>query len=333
MKGAIKVSITRRLGEASKMLDLYFQPAPKSFRRIIILLDILMMRIFFGFRVYDYCCYEFHRLKLSARKAFLGERNGLKKIAHLLNDADDIIKFNNKLVFNKVFDKYLHRDWLSMNECTFDEFCDFCAAHSGYIKKPLDKLGGVGIEKHTVFGDSNLPGLYNKLKGENCLIEEIIIQDPEVASFNPGSVNTCRLYSVLNKSKVIIVDAYLRLGVGDVIVDNRTQGGLCAKIDVDTGVIITPGKDKMRHPFILHPATDKQIIGFEIPRWEEIKKTIEEAALVVPSVRYVGWDVAINSKGEICIIEGNHNGSFNLQEAIDLKGKKAIYENLLQDMK
>jgi hypothetical protein len=83
---------------------------------------------------------------------------------------------------------------------------------------------------------------------------------------------------------------------------------------------------------ILHPYTNRQIIGFEIPRWKEIKRTIEEAAFVVPTVRYVAWDVVVNNVGAICIIEGNHKGCFNLQEGIDLIGKKSKYEKLLQDI-
>jgi hypothetical protein len=327
------VSIAGRIRNASEVINLYMQPPPSLFRRIALLLDISMMRILYGYHINDYCAYEFHRLKLSARKEFLGESNGLKKLAKLLNDTDDINKFDNKIVFNKIFAEYQHRDWLSMNECTFNEFREFCAAHSDYIKKPLNRLGGAGIEKHTISKDSNLMELYNKLKGENCLIEEIIIQDQAIASFNPGSVNTCRVYSLLNKSKVLIADAYLRMGVGDLVVDNRSKGGIAAKIDVDTGIITTLGKNYWGRTFILHPHTKKKIVGFEIPRWAEIKKTIEEAALVVPTVRYVGWDVVITNRGDICIIEGNHNGSFDLQEGIDLQGKKAMYEKMLQDFK
>jgi hypothetical protein len=327
----MKMSIASRIHNASKVLNIYMDPPPSLFQRIAILSDILMMRILYGYLLADYCSYEFHRLKLSERKTFLGEMNGVK-LAKLFNKASDEIKFKNKIIFNRIFAKYLQRDWLSMNDCTYKEFCDFCAAHPEYIKKPVDKKGGAGIEKHTISSDSNLLELYNKLQGENCLLEEIIIQDQAIASFNPGSVNTCRVYSVLNESKVIFVDAYLRTGIADVV-DNFCMGGIAAKIDVGTGIITTHGKNMWGKTYISHPATKKQYIGFEIPRWAEIKKTVEEIATVVPTVRYVGWDVVINKKGDICVIEGNQYGSINLQEMVDLKGKKSIYEKLLQDIK
>lgn len=185
--------ITSKLKNAFKAADLYIQPSPTLIKRIMVLLDIIIMNILYNYNMNDYYSYEFYRLKLSARKTFIGEKNGQKKIAQLLNDTNDIAKFDNKIVFNKLFSKYLHRDWLSMNECTLNEFCDFCAAHSEYIKKPINQYGGAGIEKHTISAEADLLGLYNKLKSENCLIEEIVIQDKVIASFNPSSVNTCRI--------------------------------------------------------------------------------------------------------------------------------------------
>jgi hypothetical protein len=327
------MGIMSKLSNAFKVMDSYIQPPPTLLKRIMILLDKKIMHILYEYNTDDYYLYEFYRLKLSARKAFIGQYNGIKKIEHFLNNTADTVKFNDKTVFNKVFSKYLHRDWLSLLECSFNEFCDFCALHPDFIKKPLDQLGGVGIEKLTITNDVSLQELYDKLKCEKCLIEEIVIQDKAIASFNPPSVNTIRIYSILNKSKVIIVDAYLRMGVGEVAMDNFHSGGIAAKIDVDTGIITTPGKNRLSQAFILHPYTKKQVIGFVIPMWEEIKKTVEEAALVVPTVRYVAWDVVINNKGDICFIEGNHNGGFNLQEAIDLQGKKSKYKKLLEDIR
>jgi hypothetical protein len=192
---------------------------------------------------------------------------------------------------------------------------------------------GKGIKKQAISKNSDLLEIYNKLKEEKCLVEELIIQDGEIAGFNPPSVNTCRLYSILNKSDVAITGSYLRMGVGDVAIDNYSSGGIMAKVDIDTGIITTFGKNKLGRSFILHPNSNKQIIGFVIPRWDEIKRTIEEAARVVPTVRYVAWDVAVNNRGDICIIEGNNYGDFIVQEAIDLQGKKMKYQKLLPEIK
>jgi hypothetical protein len=323
------MNIISKLKNAFKTMDLFIYPPPNLLKRLMILMDKKIMEILYNYNSDDYYLCGFYRLKLSARKTFLGENNGYKKIASLLNDPKDIIKFKNKELFNKIFYEYLHRDWLSINNCTYNELVAFCKKHTEFIKKPISQYGGSGIEKQTISKNTNLFNLYNKLKDENCLIEEIIIQDRDIASFNPNSVNTFRIYSILNQSNVIIIDAYLRMGVGNVIVDNQCMGGIAAKIDIETGIITTQGRDVWARSFILHPYTNKQIIGFKISKWIKIKKLIEKAAKLVPTVRYVAWDVAINDNGDICLIEGNDKGSFLLQESTDLQGKKDTYEKLL----
>jgi hypothetical protein len=103
----------------------------------------------------------------------------------------------------------------------------------------VDQLAGIGIEKCTISNESDLSGLYNEIKNEGCIVEATIAQDTAFASFNPTSVNTIRAYSILSKNKVIITDAYLQMDVGDVIEDNFHSSGIAARIDVDTGIIIT----------------------------------------------------------------------------------------------
>jgi hypothetical protein len=56
------------------------------------------------------------------------------------------------------------------------------------------------------------------------------MQDKAIASFNPPSVNTYRIYSVVTKSKAVITDAYLRFGVGNVVADNLHSGGIAPKL-------------------------------------------------------------------------------------------------------
>jgi hypothetical protein len=65
------------------------------------------------------------------------------------------------------------------------------------------QIGGVGIRKHSVSGGSDLSAFYEELKEEGCPVEELIVQDGAIASFNPTSVNTIRAYSILGKSGVI----------------------------------------------------------------------------------------------------------------------------------
>ena len=45
--------------------------------------------------------------------------------------------------------------------------------------------------------------------------------------------------------------------------------------------------------------------GFKIPQWEACVELVKEAALVVPEVRYIAWDVCITENYGPLLIEGN----------------------------
>ena len=56
------------------------------------------------------------------------------------------------------------------------------------------------------------------------------------------------------------------------------------------------------------------IVGFQIPRWDEAKDFVRKAAQVVPSIRIIGWDVALSQDGWV-LIEANRAGEWLTQEA------------------
>lgn len=54
-------------------------------------------------------------------------------------------------------------------------------------------------------------------------------------------------------------------------VDNFHFDGIGANINIETGIIDTIGYDVHNNVYLTHPITGKQIIGFQIPYWEECK--------------------------------------------------------------
>ncbi|MCL1871136.1 MAG: hypothetical protein FWF90_12080 [Promicromonosporaceae bacterium] len=70
------------------------------------------------------------------------------------------------------------------------------------------------------------------------------------------------------------------------------------------GVVSGVGADKRGARYERHPQTGAHIRGAIIPFWREALSMCEEAASVVPQVRYVAWDVAITPSGPV-FIEGN----------------------------
>ena len=90
------------------------------------------------------------------------------------------------------------------------------------------------------------------------------------------------------------------------------------------------GSIKNRRRYIVHPDSKKQIIGFCIPFWKQIKETVREAALIIPTVRYVGWDIALGENGEVMIVEGNCMADPDVTQMPDGKGKWPMYVPILK---
>ena len=77
-----------------------------------------------------------------------------------------------------------------------------------------------------------------------------------------------------------------------------------------------------------HPVTGVELLGFQVPLWQEIISTVKEAALVAKNNRSIGWDVAVTSKGPL-LIEGNHNWCKLLWQLPVKKGLKSELLNYL----
>ena len=131
------------------------------------------------------------------------------------------------------------------------------------------------------------------------LIEEYFLQHPEVAAFNPSSVNTCRVWVAGERAgPARAVLAYLRMGRGGSLVDNQSAGGIVAPIDLETGALraAVDGLPE-RTVFERHPDHGARIAGFSIPFWAEAKPLAEECVKAFPGLRFAGVDVAIGPAG------------------------------------
>ncbi|MBB5144966.1 hypothetical protein HNQ35_000155 [Cerasibacillus quisquiliarum] len=173
--------------------------------------------------------------------------------------------------------------------------------------------------------------MYKDLQRDNPIIEELIVQHNELSEFNPTSVNTLRVVTLLcNDGKARVMTANLRVGNGEKYADNFHHNGIAALLDVNSGIVVTSGIDMNFNRYYVHPVTGKQIIGFKIPYWEKVIQTCKEAAHVTPSVGYVGWDVAIGKDGQIMIIEGNAAADPDISQMPDQIGKWPLYEKYIK---
>ena len=216
------------------------------------------------------------------------------------NDPAYFHFFSSKVDFNHKFADFLGRDWLHFTEDTSkDEYLKFISGKDSFILKPVDGTGGEGVIKLDATEEN-----FDKVKELSpCIIEEVIVQCKELNDLNPSSVNTIRIITILKDGVPQIPIAYLRMGNGG-IVDNFCSGGMLTPIDLETGKLRYDAADQFNNVYPIHPATGVTIAGYQIPRFDEVKEFVKKAALVVPEMRYVGWDVAVKDDG-VCLIEGN----------------------------
>jgi len=129
--------------------------------------------------------------------------------------------------------------------------------------------------------------------------EDVIDQHPDVARFNPHSLNTVRVWIYQPEEGVWeVYDAVLRMGVGRVVVDNLSAGGIGPRIDIDTGVL---GPAVVRRPdrpiYQEHPATGVRIEGAVVPMWDDVVALCRQIGGIFPYLRLLAIDVALGSEG------------------------------------
>ena len=273
--------------------------------RLYLLADMLRCALKYNAGYMDYKIAQMYRLN-DKQKSTVITRGISNDIVRRMNDKTYWHYFDDKAEFNEFFRKWIPRKWIRItDDTTPEELESFCRNHTELIGKPIEGSSGQGIVKYSRESWDKKPHEFlETLKKDNIgILEEIVVQHPLMASLCPTSVNTCRIATLLGDREKGIVYAFLRIGNGKVM-DNVDCGGMAARIDLDTGKLLTVGADKQGNTYMKHPMTNTSIVGFTIPFWNEAKSMCLEAAELIPEMRFVAWDVAITEKGPT-FIEGN----------------------------
>lgn len=277
------------------------QKANKSY--LYIIFDMIICGIKYGAGYLDYSLFEMYNLNPEQRQTYLTRGKNNAFIVKY-NSKEHFEDFDNKVKFNNIFSKYLKRDFLSIKDEDKQTVINWINDKKVFVAKDILGTCGKGVKKIELSEFKNAEEIYQYLQDNNfMLIEELVYQHQDLNNLHPHSINTIRLVTILKNNKAHIVGAFLRIGNG-AFVDNINSGGMAAPIDEYTGIIEYPAQDKDGKIYNRHPLTGVSIVGFKIPMWEECIKLVNDAAKVIPSVRYVGWDISITPNGPV-FIEAN----------------------------
>ncbi|ADD06826.1 uncharacterized protein Nmag_3276 [Natrialba magadii ATCC 43099] len=180
------------------------------------------------------------------------------------------------------------------------------------------------------YADAEFRSLVSNLS--EYLVCEHVEQGSFPADLYPKTPNTLRLITMYDEEthEPFIAAGIHRIGTTDSEpLDNFTQGGLSAEIDLETGEL-GPGarppnagsesdSDSVSRQDAVswhttHPDTGAQIKGERIPNWEAIRSRVLEMATSASFLPYIGWDVIVT----------DDDGSFSVIEANSYPGLKSI---------
>lgn len=300
----------------------------KSYKYLPTLFDFIFCIVKYGASANDYFDYEFFDKKASAKEQFVCYKLK-RKFFKTMNDVSKAPIFDNKAVFLKTFQSFIGRDFLDIEDATEAQFEQFVKKHPTFmVKNPIGSCGR-GIYKKTVDDNTDLKELYDEFKKDNTVLEEIVVQHSQLNDLYPKCLNTIRIATVKINNEVQILGACLRCGNGSNDVDNFCNGGIAAKIDPESGVIISDAVSKAHQRFYKHPITGVIFHGFKIPYWDKAVDIVKKAMDVVEDVNYIGWDIAIR-QDDVIIIEGNFEGMLFFQK-LDNTGIKPQIEAIISE--
>lgn len=235
------------------------------------------------------------------------------------------------------------------------DFLDFLTKEKpeSLVLKPHDTFGGYGIQiyhnihykSEILFESSNGTTINQNELSEKMdiilntnkairgfVLEAVVEQHSVLKEIYPHSVNTLRIISYLTKEGIPkIIGTRIRMGRKGKLVDNISQGGIHAAVDMESGKIEhgLSIESRVEVSITNHPDTGVEFEGIEIPYWQSILDLCRNAAKATPFQRFVGWDIAVGRSGPV-LIEGNSTG---VEVAYDqLNDRCFITEEFRNDM-
>lgn len=228
----------------------------------------------------------------------------VESILHANATEADILAMENKYQFNTGYAEFIRRDWLYIPDSTPDQLRAFALRNRRFLAKDCESTQGKGVRLFEV-DENNVDEFLLNNGSKPYLLEAFIQQHPAMAAPNPTSVNTLRITTARYHGKLAILGCCMRVGGANQFVDNFHNGGVAYPVDLESGVVVYPGKGYMgERVFFRHPGTEYPMLGLKIPHWDMVMEGIQQIASKPENLGLIGWDVAVTEDG-IDFIEAN----------------------------
>ncbi len=321
-----------RLTPLQLFLELLADPERKSILKI--LGDIFLILLTYGHApVYYFSRYLFKRDRIDILN-YLPSLMLYKQKA-FFNDAAVRGILDNKLLFNLFYEKFNlplphilmfnHRaSFVIGDTCmeirevgqfkqVLENLMQATPLHDSlFIKKTYSTYGGDNIYKLTLKDLGNkdlLQELLSKVVKTGYLFQGTIRQNHQLEELNPSCLNTLRLDTFIDETGAThIISCYFKTNIKNHYIDNHPAGGCEISVDLETGRLKKYGHLTLKFNGLKrlteHPLTKMVFLDFQIPHFQEAKELVLKAAAYMPSMRLIGWDVAVGETGPV-LVEGN----------------------------
>ncbi len=318
---ALKKAVDRFVPFEKQKDKAYMKQLVDDIKQCYVRYDLLPTEYFyFNFSVKDWNQRDTY-LTDSAEDEILVKHIGYDKY---LNDL------SNKYHFFEIAKPFFHRVIMLFDENTErNTFISFCIETHRLFVKPLTGSEGDGSFIIDVENERDAISLFDILSEpkKKWMVEERILQNDELAQWNASSVNTVRLPSFLNRNGFYVLAPIFRTGRAGKSIDNTSAGGVFALIDHITGRICSEGYDIFGHVYDKHPDSYITFRDYQIPKWDELLSTAENAHRSFPHHLYIAWDFALTDNGWE-LIEGNW-GRFR---GAQIAGKRGLKNKFIEYM-
>ncbi len=146
------------------------------------------------------------------------------------------------------------------------------------------------------------------LSNDGILVQQALKNHPVWQKYTSGALASCRVLTARSPddNSIITLAATMRMPVGSSDADNLSTGGIACPVNLENGILGTGIcfiPQRGQYQFVSHPDTGQNFTQTILPKWDEMISFAEQAHRAFNTF-FVGWDIALTSKG-FTLIEGN----------------------------
>ncbi len=281
--------------------------------------DLLFSRAYYAVDSKEYFLFGLDQSKGPEKKDYVGWRELFTYYIELNKIGSPDVFERKEKTYDAFREFYKRKVLFVSSEAQKMEMLDFLDHFHSVIIKPIDDYGGNGVEIIRCSDSQTPEQIWNRVS-TRCpfILEELIIQAPEMDVFYPSAVNTIRYNTFFHEGKLTKMQAVFHVGRGGSNIDSATSGGIYTLVNPESGRILCPARSDKGERFEKHPDTGTTFKGNVIPRWDELNEVLEKVVRVVPEQKQVGWDFALSEDGWV-MVEGNTTPalqSFDLEHGL-----------------